>query len=89
MGKSRAFLGLAAFVLSSLLACGGDDDGTTLPPAEELALDGLDGEVEVLYDERGIPHILLVPCLFLTLMFGPGGWLLYMALRTVRSPTPV
>jgi Domain of unknown function (DUF4281) len=35
--------------------------------------------------ERRIPHILLVPCLFLTLMFGPAGWLLYMALRTVRA----
>ena len=35
--------------------------------------------------ERHIPHILLVPCLFMTLMFGPAGWLLYMALRTVRS----
>ena len=35
--------------------------------------------------ERGIPHLLLVPCLFLTLMFGPLGWLLYMGLRSVRS----
>ena len=35
--------------------------------------------------ERGIPHLLLVPCLFLTFMFGPAGWLLYMGLRTVRS----
>jgi hypothetical protein len=24
--------------------------------------------------ERGIPHLLLVPCLLLTLMFGPAGW---------------
>ena len=35
--------------------------------------------------ERHIPHILLVPCLFMTLMFGPAGWLLYMTLRAVRS----
>ncbi len=35
--------------------------------------------------ERHIPHMLLVPCLFMTLMFGPAGWLLYMTLRTVRS----
>jgi hypothetical protein len=35
--------------------------------------------------ERGIPHLLLVPCLFMTLMFGPAGWLIYMAVRTVRS----
>jgi hypothetical protein len=39
--------------------------------------------------ERGIPHILLVPCLFMTLMFGPAGWLLYMAVRIVRSRTVV
>lgn len=26
---------------------------------------------------RGVPHLLLIPCLFLTLMFGPAGWLLY------------
>jgi hypothetical protein len=35
--------------------------------------------------ERGIPHLLVVPCLFLTFMFGPAGWLLYMGLRTVRA----
>lgn len=32
--------------------------------------------------ERGVPHLLLVPCLFLTLMFGPAGWLLYLGVRT-------
>jgi hypothetical protein len=32
--------------------------------------------------ERGVPRWLLVPCLFLTLMFGPMGWLIYMAVRT-------
>jgi hypothetical protein len=31
--------------------------------------------------ERGVPRLLLVPCLFLTLMFGPTGWLLYMLVR--------
>jgi hypothetical protein len=30
---------------------------------------------------RGVPHLLLIPCLFLTLMFGPAGWLLYMGVR--------
>ena len=34
--------------------------------------------------ERGIPHLLLIPCLFLTFMFGPAGWLLYMGVRRVR-----
>jgi len=31
--------------------------------------------------ERGIPRWLLVPCLFLTLMFGPMGWIVYMGAR--------
>jgi hypothetical protein len=35
--------------------------------------------------ERGLPHLLLVPCLFLTFMFGPAGWLLYMGVRLTKS----
>jgi hypothetical protein len=35
---------------------------------------------------RGVPHLLLVPCLFLTLMFGPAGWLLYMGVRAAGPP---
>src|SRR5689334_11477963 len=31
--------------------------------------------------ERGVPHLVLLPCLFLTFMFGPAGWLLYLAVR--------
>ncbi len=31
--------------------------------------------------ERGVPRWVLVPCLFLTLMFGPTGWLVYMGAR--------
>jgi len=34
--------------------------------------------------ERGVPRWLLIPCLFLTLMFGPAGWLAYLIVRTVR-----
>ena len=30
---------------------------------------------------RGIAHLALIPCLIVTLMFGPAGLLLYMALR--------
>jgi hypothetical protein len=30
---------------------------------------------------RGVPHWMLVPCLFFTLMFGPVGLLLYLVLR--------
>jgi hypothetical protein len=35
--------------------------------------------------ERSIPHWLVVPCLILTFMFGPAGWLLYRALRAARK----
>ena len=34
---------------------------------------------------RGISHWLVLPCLFLTFMFGPAGWLLYVVLRAVRA----
>lgn len=34
---------------------------------------------------RGVPHVLLVPCLFLTFMFGPAGWLLYQGVRRVAG----
>jgi hypothetical protein len=29
---------------------------------------------------RGVPHLLVVPCLLLTFLFGPAGWLLYTVL---------
>lgn len=35
---------------------------------------------------RGVPRWLLVPCLFLTLMFGPVGWLAYLGVRTGYPP---
>ena len=34
---------------------------------------------------RGIPRWLLVPCLFLTLMFGPAGWLAYRVVTLRRQ----
>jgi hypothetical protein len=37
--------------------------------------------------ERGLPHVLVVPCLLLTFMFGPAGWLLYRAV-SLRYPRP-
>ena len=33
--------------------------------------------------ERGVPHPVLIVCLFFTFMFGPAGWLLYMGVRRV------
>jgi hypothetical protein len=47
-----------------------------------LAFDLLVGTWEVRdARERGIPHLIVVPCLALTFMFGPAGWLLYNGLR--------
>jgi len=34
--------------------------------------------------ERAIPHLLVVPCLALTFLFGPAGWLLYTVVRSIR-----
>lgn len=43
-----------------------------------LAFDLLIGTWEVLdSQQRGMPHLLVVPCLLLTFMLGPAGWLLY------------
>jgi hypothetical protein len=48
-----------------------------------LAFDLLVGSWEVRdAGPRGLPHLLLLPCLALTFLFGPAGWLLYIALRT-------
>lgn len=47
-----------------------------------LAFDLLIGTWEVRdARERGVPHWLVLPCLFLTFMFGPAGWLLYQGIR--------
>ena len=35
--------------------------------------------------ERGVPRWALVPCLFLTLMFGPAGWVAYRIVRLRRT----
>ena len=32
--------------------------------------------------ERGIPHVFVVPCLVVTFLFGPAGWLLYLGVRS-------
>jgi hypothetical protein len=53
-----------------------------------LAFDLLVGSWEVRdARSRGISHWLVLPCLFLTFMFGPAGWLLYVCIRTARSRT--
>jgi hypothetical protein len=50
-----------------------------------LAFDLFVGSWEV-RDARahGVPHWLVLPCLALTFLFGPAGWLLYMLVRAVR-----
>jgi hypothetical protein len=51
-----------------------------------LAFDLLIGTWEVRdARERGVPHLLVVPCLALTFMFGPAGWLLYTIVRSARA----
>ena len=51
-----------------------------------LAFDLFVGCWEV-YDakDRGVRHLLVIPCLFLTFMFGPAGLLLYLIIRTFAS----
>ena len=47
-----------------------------------LAFDLLAGSWEVRDARRhGISHLLVIPCLILTFLFGPAGWLLYLAMR--------
>jgi len=54
-----------------------------------LAFDLLVGSWEVRdARDRGVPHLLVLPCLALTFLFGPAGWLLYMALRSVHRRRP-
>jgi hypothetical protein len=51
-----------------------------------LAFDLLVGTWEVEdARSRGIPHLLVVPCLILTFLFGPAGWLLYQGVRRVAG----
>ena len=51
-----------------------------------LAFDLLVGVWEVRDSSaRGIPHVMVMPCLLLTFLFGPAGWLLSLVLRRVRS----
>ena len=49
-----------------------------------LAFDLLVGGWEVRdAHARGVPHLLVIPALVLTFLFGPAGLLLYLAIRTV------
>lgn len=51
-----------------------------------LAFDLLVGTWEVRdARERGLPHLLVVPCLVLTFLIGPAGWLLYRGVALTKS----
>jgi hypothetical protein len=53
-----------------------------------LAFDLFVGSWEVRDSQRiGIAHYLIVPCLILTFLFGPAGWLLYVLIKTVALRT--
>ena len=56
--------------------------------AHYLAFDLFLGAWEVRDAQRSnVPHLWAVPCLILTFLFGPIGFLLYLLLKTLRSPT--
>jgi hypothetical protein len=38
--------------------------------------------------ERGVRYVFVVPCLALTFLFGPAGWLLYRGVRAVAASHP-
>jgi hypothetical protein len=49
-----------------------------------LAFDLLVGNWEVQdAHRRGVPYLVVLPCLVLTFLFGPAGWLLYVAARSL------
>ncbi len=53
-----------------------------------LAFDLLIGAWEVRDAElRGLPQWRVAPCLVLTFLFGPAGWLLYLLTRSVSRPS--
>lgn len=55
-----------------------------------LAFDVFVGTWEVQdAQRRGVPHVLVLPCLLLTLLFGPAGLLLYLGLRRFTRPRPL
>ena len=53
-----------------------------------LAFDLFIGSWEVRDGQQlGIPHILLIPCLILTFLFGPAGLFLYLIFRAAKKMT--
>jgi hypothetical protein len=79
--------------LASVRALFDNDWGLLAGWTHYLAFDLFVGGWEVRdAQRRGIPHLLIVPALVLTFLFGPGGLLLYLGLRWFApgkaAPTP-
>jgi hypothetical protein len=54
-----------------------------------LAFDLLVGHWEVRdARERRIPHLAVLPCLAVTFLFGPAGWLMYLGVRAIYPRQP-
>lgn len=70
--------------LAGIVTAFRNPDGVFAGWLHYCVFDPLVGLGEVLdSQEQKVPHWLVVPCLFLTLLFGPVGFLSYLAVRTV------
>ena len=81
---AEAFPALFSPTLDGIAALLGSPAGATIAWAHFLAFDLFVGRWSYLDGhERGIGALLMAPGLFLTLMLGPFGFLLYLVLRSV------
>lgn len=89
---AEVFLAVSSPTPAGIAALLGTPAGATIAWAHFLAFDLLVGRWSYLdARERGISGLLMAPVLFLTLMLGPLGFLLYLVLRGVAdrsSPEP-
>ena len=71
--------------LSGVMALFVDDRSFLVAWIHFLAFDLFIGAWEVRDSKKqGIHHLIIVPCLFLTYIFGPVGLFLYMIIKTIR-----
>ena len=76
--------------LSGIAALLGSPAGATIAWVHFLAFDLFVGRwIYLDSQERGISAWLMAPVLFLTLMLGPAGFLLYLAVRSAVATSPV
>jgi ABA4-like protein len=75
--------------LSGVAVLLGSPEGATIAWVHFLAFDLLVGRwIYLDSQERGVSSLLMAPVLFLTLMLGPAGFLLYLLVRTLTSMSP-